>query len=641
MDQYIIRHHNLEDLITCLASSKADCAQTNLAVGPIFEEWRQRQTRQTASPGTKAAKFEAPIAITLYKQDRIILLYQCLNPRKPVLVTPLERTQHGLAIACIHEIVTCLIEDEDTAGELLQLESVDGPLGLVDAFLKAWPEDKRPQQSGELMRMAWYTSSAADVGALETDSGPMMSPEHLGIPQQHRIALITSWDSMSSTKQSNLIALFTSLFSFGSSWKPSEDDFVVKVKKTIKRQVLFAYIMSDGDVEERIVGYASVGRATTATVAIRGVCVDEKQRGQGIATKLVSYIAQYYTSIGMQRAMPDGRQVQREDTTVTSGDQLSRQHSLHRSGALHNGSKLQVCLFVEDDNVAAIRAYVKAGFELDAEIWRRYSQTVESARAMTRGLLGLATQLNMTSKTIILLGATGETGRQALAAALSSSAISQIYSFGRRAPDTVSATDTTKLTHTPIDFDKLLQGDMTEANKLSSVNADAVVIALGTTRAAAGSLENFYKIDREYVLSAAKHARVEGKAQSVIYCSSGSGSSSSWFPYLKSKGLTEEGLASLGYNECIIFKPGMLAVPGGRKEHRLAESLAAKVTGLISRFTDSIEIKTPILGKAMIRAAAEGQQALATAGLGREETLKGHKAWMLGNGNAIKAGTEA
>ncbi|KAM0788193.1 hypothetical protein ACM66B_001352 [Microbotryomycetes sp. NB124-2] len=240
--------------------------------------------------------------------------------------------------------------------------------------------------------------------------------------------------------------------------------------------------------------------------------------------------------------------------------------------------------------------------------------------------------------TILLLGATGETGRQALNAALASPAVSKVYSFGRRQPTATTADPSNKLIHTPLDFDKLLEGDSTEANKLKDVQANSVVIALGTTRAAAGSFEQFYKVDREFVLAAAKHARVQDKKQSLVYCSSGSASSSSPFPYLKSKGLTEEGLASLGY-ETILFRPGMLAVPGGRAEHRLMESIAAKVAGLVARFTNSIEIKTPILGQAMIKAAVEGVSGLSSAGLGKHEQLKGHDVWSLGNADAIKAGT--
>ncbi|ORY88711.1 hypothetical protein BCR35DRAFT_301018 [Leucosporidium creatinivorum] len=153
-----------------------------------------------------------------------------------------------------------------------------------------------------------------------------------------------------------------------------------------------------------------------------------------------------------------------------------------------------------------------------------------------------------------------------------------------------------------------------------------------------GGMDKFVRIDREFVLEASRWAKVEGKEQTLVYCSSSGSSSSSLIPYSKSKGLTEEGLASLSYHDTLIFRPGMLVVPGGRAEHRLVESLAAKVTGFLSLFSSSIEIKTPILGNAMIFAALSGRAELAKQGLGREEVLKGHKVWTLGNADALKAG---
>lgn len=125
---------------------------------------------------------------------------------------------------------------------------------------------------------------------------------------------------------------------------------------------------------------------------------------------------------------------------------------------------------------------------------------------------------------LLLLGATGETGKQALAAALSDSRVSHVLTFGRRAPtlDT-STTGSDKLTHSSLDFDALLkEGEAggPETAKLREAQADSVLIALGTTRASAGSAEAFERIDREYVLSAAKAARREDKPdQRVVYVS--------------------------------------------------------------------------------------------------------------------------
>jgi len=121
----------------------------------------------------------------------------------------------------------------------------------------------------------------------------------------------------------------------------------------------------------------------------------------------------------------------------------------------------------------------------------------------------------------IVLGSTGEVGKQALLAALASPAFDKVHSFGRSAPKHVdpSTPGHAKLVHTPLDYDKVWSGDAAEAGKLAAVQAEAVLIAMGTTRANAGGAEQFKKIDKEYVLAAAKAARVEGKEQAVVYCS--------------------------------------------------------------------------------------------------------------------------
>lgn len=124
-----------------------------------------------------------------------------------------------------------------------------------------------------------------------------------------------------------------------------------------------------------------------------------------------------------------------------------------------------------------------------------------------------------TQKRLILLGATGETGRQALAAALADTRVETVRTFGRTAPS-VPAND--KLRHESLDFEALLSEGAAggpETTKLREADADAVLITLGTTRANAGSAERFERIDREYVLAAAKAARKEGKEQAVVYVS--------------------------------------------------------------------------------------------------------------------------
>jgi len=137
-----------------------------------------------------------------------------------------------------------------------------------------------------------------------------------------------------------------------------------------------------------------------------------------------------------------------------------------------------------------------------------------------------------------------------------------------------------------------------------------VFITLGTTKANAGSAEAFEKIDREYVVNAAKEARnAELATQRIIYLSSTGANSSSPILYARSKGLTEEALASMGYSDTIIFRPGLLAGVN-RQETRYGELILRKVTSLLSYVSNSVEIQVSALGQAMCNAGRLGSQAL-------------------------------
>lgn len=122
-------------------------------------------------------------------------------------------------------------------------------------------------------------------------------------------------------------------------------------------------------------------------------------------------------------------------------------------------------------------------------------------------------------KKVILVGATGATGKEVLAELLRTDHFAQVYSFGRRPCGQTHP----KLAEQIVDFEKLADGDEVEAKKFKDIGADAAIITLGTTRADAGSASRFERIDREYVVAAAKAARDETKAgQRLVYlCSAG------------------------------------------------------------------------------------------------------------------------
>ena len=102
---------------------------------------------------------------------------------------------------------------------------------------------------------------------------------------------------------------------------------------------------------------------------------------------------------------------------------------------------------------------------------------------------------------------------------------SRVYSFARRAhPSPPAVSSNVEFKEVLVDFEKLHDGDAAEQAKLSAVSADAIFITMGTTRAAAGSMAAFERIDRGYVLSAAKAllSNPDNTKRTLLYCSSGS-----------------------------------------------------------------------------------------------------------------------
>jgi len=210
-------------------------------------------------------------------------------------------------------------------------------------------------------------------------------------------------------------------------------------------------------------------------------------------------------------------------------------------------------------------------------------------------------------KSALLLGATGATGKKLLGELLTSNQWTRVGEYGRRV-STPAASTTGKLEQKVIDFENL------GAAGLKDGRWDVVFVTLGTTRAQAGSAANFEKIDREYVVNACKAAKTDDPAheQRVVYLSSSGANPSSPFLYPKSKGLTELGLARLGYADTIIFRPAFLK-SAERPDRRIAETVFGAITGAMARISSSVEIEVPLLAKAMMNAGTLGSSRLPAA----------------------------
>ncbi|KAG5641295.1 hypothetical protein DXG03_005559 [Asterophora parasitica] len=241
----------------------------------------------------------------------------------------------------------------------------------------------------------------------------------------------------------------------------------------------------------------------------------------------------------------------------------------------------------------------------------------------------------MSGKTALLLGATGAVGKKVLTELLRSPDFTKVAEYGRRVTDVGAiTTGKDKLVQKTIDFEKLGESGLKDGKW------DVVFIALGTTRNAAGSAEAFEKIDREYVLNAAREAKVDTLDQRLVYVSSAGANSKSSFLYPRSKGLTENGLAALGYNDTIIFRPGFLA-GAGRPQSNLAASALPPVASFLSLFSNRIQIQTATLAKSIIKAGLLGSSELPAAVRATKEGQEGATFTVIDNPGALTLAAES
>ncbi|KAF4569922.1 Protein fmp52, mitochondrial [Pleurotus pulmonarius] len=213
------------------------------------------------------------------------------------------------------------------------------------------------------------------------------------------------------------------------------------------------------------------------------------------------------------------------------------------------------------------------------------------------------------SKSALLIGATGQVGRRLLQQLLSCSEFCRVGEYGRNVtPMDRITVGKEKLEQKVIDFDNLKRSEWKDQSW------DVIFVTLGTKRAKAGSASAFEKIDREYVLNAAKAALSEDPShkQRIVYCSAMLANSQSAMLYTRSKGLTEEGLASLGYSDTITIRPTFLK-GATREEWKLGETIGGYVMGFLSRFSENMEIELSLLAKSMIIAGVAGSLALPAA----------------------------
>lgn len=192
---------------------------------------------------------------------------------------------------------------------------------------------------------------------------------------------------------------------------------------------------------------------------------------------------------------------------------------------------------------------------------------------------------------VLVIGATGATGKELVGKLLDDPDFHEIHAFSRR---NLSVTHP-KLTVHVIDFEK-------PEDWRYLVKGDVAFSCLGTTLKDAGSKANQWKVDHDYQLDFAKAAK-ENQVEDYILVSSYGANSKSKLFYSRMKGALEEAVKALHFNKITIFQPGMLE----RKEsERSGEVLGGKIIKFANKLgilTSQKPLPTEVLAQAMINAA--------------------------------------
>lgn len=204
----------------------------------------------------------------------------------------------------------------------------------------------------------------------------------------------------------------------------------------------------------------------------------------------------------------------------------------------------------------------------------------------------------MTSRTAVVLGASGLVGGFCLKALVDDPDYTRVLTFGRR--ELPAQMTRAKVTQRVADLATLSAEDFRGAQDVFS--------ALGTTIRKAGSQTAFRQVDFELPLRAAREAFQAGVEQFTVVSSVGADPASKNF-YLRTKGELEQELAKLPFRAVHILRPSLLT--GKRPEFRLGERIAITIAPVLDLFTlGSLRryhsIRAEIVGKAMMMAARQG-----------------------------------
>jgi uncharacterized protein YbjT (DUF2867 family) len=171
-------------------------------------------------------------------------------------------------------------------------------------------------------------------------------------------------------------------------------------------------------------------------------------------------------------------------------------------------------------------------------------------------------------KKVILYGASGLVGSYILENLLNNSNYQEVVIVVRK---------DLKIHHPKL---KTVIGDIHSLSGfVHGIAVDEIFIALGTTQKKTPDKNDYYEIDHDYPVLAAKLARENGAKAVFLVSAVGANSKSSVF-YVRMKGETEEDIMNLNFKHTSIFRPSMIL--GNRGENRPLERVFKVIWKIIS-----------------------------------------------------------
>ena len=171
-------------------------------------------------------------------------------------------------------------------------------------------------------------------------------------------------------------------------------------------------------------------------------------------------------------------------------------------------------------------------------------------------------------KTALVFGSSGLVGQQLVQQLIHNSAYEKIKLFVRKTPKIQNPK--IEIINTNFDNIEILYPE---------IKGDDCFFCIGTTKKNSPDKTEYQRVELDLpkkIANLAKH----NKIQSFIFISSGYANSKSSGDYLRFKGLVEEELISLNFNNLGILRPSFLL--GNRKEKRIGEKMGIIIFQILS-----------------------------------------------------------